>query len=115
VHAPAQVDRSGETRPHRSGGSRAQQRRCDGKRCIEGKGKRGRRRADASDCDLAFGADVDDAGAKAQRDAAAGEQIGRGAVQGCADLMRRSHGPYRHRAKSLHWIVSRQGDERSGA
>ena len=115
VHVPAQVDRSGEARPHRSGGSRTQQRRRDGKRCSEGKGKRSRRRSDAADRDLALGADIDDAGAKTQSDAAAGEQIGRGAVQGRTDLMRRSDGPYRHRAKCLQWIMARQGDERSGA
>ena len=52
-----------------------------GNGAAEAKVQRDRRRADAADRDLTFGADVDDAGAKAQRDAAAGEQIGRGAVE----------------------------------
>ena len=116
VHPPARDGSPSPSPPTpRRRQPRQQRRRDRPRRRSRRPGKRGRRRADAADRDLAFGADVDDAGAKAQRDAAAGEQIGRGAVERHADLMRRSDGADRHRAESRQRIVAGQRDQRGGA
>ena len=70
--------------------------------------------ADSAQRDLSLRANVDDAGPKAQSDAAAGKQIGCRAIERKADLVRRSERAFQHGRKSGERIVAGQRDEKRG-
>ena len=101
---------------------RRAERRCSDQRSgrgdpgrISGPVKRDRRGAQPAKRDLAFGADVDDARAKAERDACSRQQIGRRPIERDAELMRRADGAHRNRGEGGKRIVSRESDQRRRA
>ena len=103
LRAPAARDGSPSRAPAHSApnAARADRARRDRRRRTRCRPvQRDRRGAQPAERDLSLRADVDDAGAKADRDPAAGEQIGRRAIERDADLMRRPDRAVRMAAKA---------------
>ena len=116
VHVAGEPDHRREPRPERArrdARGRGQHRHERRRRRGQSEGRPGG--GEPADRDLPLAADVDDAGAEAERHPHAGEEVGRRLVERHRDAVHRAEGPGRQRGVGHEGAPARGEDERRAA